>query len=268
MCDSSSKDLLDEFHQKRKAVRLAPIVGVVGGGTLIALLVADVPSWIPGVALVVALVGVATAHLRDQLTKTVVLFYELEPDSERDYQGLHDAFAALRAAMSAWHVEAEGDVKDRKRSAGATSVVRKKSISLSKTSPPFVKTNIEVPSLPAGRQIIYFFPDRLLVFEPKGVGAISYSDLQLERAATRFIEDGSVPPDATVVDRTWRYVNKKGGPDRRFKDNKELPIALYEDLHLRSRSGLNELFQFSKADIGAGFEAALQNLAKNVPRSR
>ena len=28
----------------------------------------------------------------------------------------------------------------------------------------------------------------------------------------RFIEDGGVPSDAGVVDKTWRYVNKKGEP--------------------------------------------------------
>ena len=27
---------------------------------------------------------------------------------------------------------------------------------------------------------------------------------------------------------TWKYVNKKGDPDKRFKDNRKIPIVLYE----------------------------------------
>ncbi|WP_462388382.1 hypothetical protein [Acidovorax sp. Q11] len=55
----------------------------------------------------------------------------------------------------------------------------------------------------------------------------------------RFIEDGSPPRDAQVIDRTWRYVNKKGGPDKRFKNNRELPVCLYDELQLSSSTGLN-----------------------------
>jgi hypothetical protein len=37
-------------------------------------------------------------------------------------------------------------------------------------------------------------------------------------ATTRFIEDGPVP------DTTWRFVNKNGTPDRRFDNNRRLPV--------------------------------------------
>ena len=197
----------------------------------------------------------------------MALFYDLETDSQHDYQALHDAFDVLRSSRRSWHIEAQGDAADRKRHAGATSLVRRKEVSLVKSSPPFVKTNIEVPAIPCGRQVIYFFPDRLLVFQKDGVGAVAYSDLEVERRTERFIEESVLSPDATVVDRTWKYVNKKGGPDRRFKGNMELPIALYEDLQFRSRSGLNELLQFSKAGVANPLETALRNLAKNVPQT-
>lgn len=213
---------------------------------------------------VVTAVAYAGCRRYDEMTKTTVLLYDLEPGPEKDYQVLHDAFDALRSSACAWHVEAEGDVADRKRSAGATSVVRKSSITLSKGDPPFVRTNIDIPRVPVGRQTLYFLPDRILVFEQNGVGAVRYRDLHVERRATRFIEDGAVPKDATIVGRTWQYVNKKGGPDRRFKDNRELPIALYEELHLTSDGGLNELLQLSKKDIAAELEAALRNLASSA----
>jgi hypothetical protein len=57
-------------------------------------------------------------------------------------------------------------------------------------------------------------------------------------------------------------VNKTGGPDRRFRDNRELPVVLYEELNLRSTSGLNERLQFSIAGASSGFIVAVQALAR------
>jgi hypothetical protein len=72
-----------------------------------------------------------------------------------------------------------------------------------------------------------------------------------------------VPKDATVTGSTWRYVNKKGGPDRRFKNNPEIPICAYEKLHVSSPTGLNEMIQVSRQGASVGMReavSALQNL--------
>lgn len=108
---------------------------------------------------------------------------------------------------------------------------------------------------------LYFLPDRLLVYDPGGVGAVSYRTLEMVASRTRFIETGPVPADATIIDRTWQYMNKRGGPDRRFSNNRQIPICLYDELSLRTPTGLNELFQISRAGVGDGFVAAVQHLA-------
>jgi hypothetical protein len=51
-----------------------------------------------------------------------------------------------------------------------------------------------------------------------------------------------------VIGQTWRYVNKKGGPDRRFSHNPEIPIMRYGQMSLQSSSGLNELFEASRVE--------------------
>lgn len=106
-----------------------------------------------------------------------------------------------------------------------------------------------------------FFPDRLFIFETNGVGAVSYSKLTIRSADTPFIEEQGVPRDAKVVDRTWQYVNKSGGPGRRFKDNKELPVALCEEMSLESDSGLNEVIQISQLGVAARIVGALNGLS-------
>ena len=264
MVDSSSADLVAEMNNKRKKVKIWPFIATFGG---ILTFVAFKNSETPILALVIAAVTIALtifASLKDSLRKTTVLFFELEPEIETLYQKLHDSFGQLSSSSSKWHVEAEGAVKDRKRNAGATSVIERTLISLGLGNPPYVKTNVSVPSIPVGKQTLYFFPDKVLIFEPNGVGAVSYPNLRISVESTRFIEDGSVPRDAKVVDRTWKYVNKRGGPDKRFKDNRELPIALYEDLNFTSDTGLNERIEISRVGFGEDFSSAISTLAKRI----
>jgi hypothetical protein len=259
--DSSSAELVNEMNHKSKLVRYWPFVFILG--ILLSYIVAKIgaPVWIVPIVLIVTVILTVITNVNDRLKKTTVMFYQLDSDVEALYQKLHDSFQGLMSCASCWHISAEGDVKDRKRHAGASSLVRRSAIRINKGNPPFVKSNILALSVPVGKQNLYFFPDKILVFEPKAVGAVSYKQLQLLVSETRFIEEGSVPPDATIVDRTWKYVNKKGGPDKRFKDNRELPIVLYEEINFISPSGLKERIQASRAGIGQSISESLNKLS-------
>jgi hypothetical protein len=260
MVDASSAALLRELNEKRKRARLLPVAIILSIVTLLVLLGAGAPP--PLVALFAALVIAICwwVSMKDALRKTTVILYELEPDVERAYEGLHDAFQQVRSCARTWHIEAKGEVRDRKYHAGAGAVVKRKQTPLAKGAPPFVKTNIEVPLAPVGRQTLAFMPDRLLVFDTNAVGAVSYLALTLDVAESQFVEDEAVPRDAAVIGNTWCYVNKKGGPDRRFKDNPEIPICAYEQLHFSSETGLNEVIQLSKRGPGDLLRTALSSM--------
>ena len=264
MVDSSSAELINELNKKRKMIRLWPIAGIISTIIVFILLNSESPVWATTTAFVLGISGTVAAFIYDRLRKTTVIFFNLEPEIEKLYQSLHDAFDKLAACASKWHIEAQGDVKDRKRNAGATNMVKRSNISFSKESPPYVKTNIVTPCIPVGRQRLYFFPDKVLVFASNGVGAVSYSSLEVDIGPIKYIENGSVPRDAQVVDRTWKYVNKGGGPDRRFKDNKELPIVLYEEINFKSATGLNERIQVSQVGQSSILVKAIQQLDKDI----
>jgi hypothetical protein len=85
------------------------------------------------------------------------------------------------------------------------------------------------------------------------LGFLEIRDLEISHDAVRFVEQESVPPDSRVAGKTWRYLNKNGTPDRRFKDNCEIPIVEYHEFYLRSKSGLNEGFLISNADACSAF---------------
>lgn len=63
------------------------------------------------------------------------------------------------------------------------------------------------------------------------------------------------------VGKTWQYVNKNGGPDRRFANNPVLPIMMYGNLELTSASGLQWKVQSSRPEAGA----AVADILSRVP---
>lgn len=259
--DSSSADLVAEMNAKRKMILIWPFVFGVGLIATLILLESSAPQWAAPAAAILTVALTLVASFKDRLRKTTVLLYELDTDVEKHYEALHNAFRALAHAGGRWHISARGDVSDWKRNAGAAYLLKRSSIAITTDNPPFVKSNITAPAVPVGRHTLYFFPDKLLIFEPNGVGAVSYENLRVCASSTRFIESGSVPRDAQIVDRTWKYVNKNGGPDRRFNDNREIPIALYEEIAFTSTTGLNERIQVSKTGLGGGLDATIKRLA-------
>ncbi|RUV82596.1 MAG: hypothetical protein E5Y35_06670 [Mesorhizobium sp.] len=107
-----------------------------------------------------------------------------------------------------------------------------------------------------------FIGIRILVKDGNRYGAVPYGDLRTQFAPSNFIETGNVPSDAEVVGHTWAHPNKSGGPDRRFKNNRQIPICRYEALRLSSASGLNELVEFSKTNVSQPFCQAITALAQ------
>ena len=57
---------------------------------------------------------------------------------------------------------------------------------------------------------------------------------------------------------TWQYVNKNGGPDRRFNNNRQLPIMLYGEVELTTPTGLRWMLQLSRPDVASVMAAALR----------
>ena len=265
--DSSSRELLDELNGKRKKFRVWPLIAALLLGMLFYGYSEKWPEWSLYTALLGGLVFTIIAYNYDQLRKTTVLFYDFDKDMESSYQKLHESASKLASCSKIWHIEASGSVYDPKYHAGASNLIRRKVTSISKAKPPFLKTNIETIAIIVGRQILHFFPDRVLVYDHDGVGAVSYNQLFINVGNSQFIESDPVPHDAMIVGKTWRYVNKTGGPDRRFKDNKEIPVCLYQNLSFTSHTGLNELLQLSKIGYGEEFSHAIDILNKKIINS-
>ncbi|WP_426510922.1 3'-5' exonuclease [Dactylosporangium sp. McL0621] len=120
-------------------------------------------------------------------------------------------------------------------------------------------TNIDVPTLACGQDALLFLPDRVLVRSGRRWTDVAYGELQVAASVTSFIESGAVPRDGRRIGSTWQYVNAKGGPDRRFKSNRQLPIMQYGELELRSPGGLWWIVDCSRADAAEWTATALRH---------
>ena len=259
--DSSSEQLLSEIREKRRKMSLTPVAVVAGLALLLFVLTTAHSLSTLSFAAVLAVAAIIAARYRDRIRKTVVILYDFDPSVEEAFNRFTEWAQAVASSRRAWHIAASGQLYDRKYHAGASELVRRNPTTLRSSAPPFIETNVSVLSLSAGRQTLYFLPDRLLVYDETAVGAVTYRTLDISVTSQQFIEDGGAPSDATVVGHTWRYVNKSGGPDRRFNNNPQLPVCLYDRMSLRTSSGLNETFHVSKSGVCPGFASAVRYLA-------
>ncbi|BET67174.1 DUF4236 domain-containing protein [Opitutales bacterium ASA1] len=266
--DASSREIVNEITEKRAMTKFAPLVGITGLIVSLVPLASDGRQWLALVLGCITLACVAWAAHADKRRTTTVVFYDLDEEAEARYKALHSAFELLGAVGRLWHIPSRGRVHDAKYHSGASSLVNRTCISVGFTNPPGVVTNIPTPSLQVGSQTMYFFPERVLIYDSRGVGGLGYESIKIEIGTTRFIETEPVPRDSQIVDRTWRYVNKRGGPDKRFKDNTQIPIVLYEEVRFSSATGVNEVLQVSRvgafAPVTAAIQATREFIAKNA----
>ncbi len=244
---TGADDLVSQLNEagRRIPLALAALLGVVvlaiavqGVGTIV-LLVLGIPL-------------VAWLHQRDGARRSVVAFYDVEDEHARWFTELVEVFEELGKMSSAWRVNASGRVQSTyqyKVNSGASEIVKRVDAGRSLKGPKRLATNIAVPSIESGRQGLHFLPDRLLVRDGKQFSDIDYGTLASRSSPERFIESKRKPRDSQQVDTTWQYVNVKGGPDRRFKNNPQFPVMLYGEVDLSAPNGLHWLLQFSQVPL-------------------
>ncbi|WP_246667407.1 hypothetical protein [Bradyrhizobium macuxiense] len=211
----------------------------------------------------VIILGAIAVH--GLLSNTISLDYDLSGDAAERFEALGQAFGALSACSRIWRIPLERHEADWKRNAGTSKAVQRTLISLGRANPSLVKCNVEFLQLPLGNKTLYFTPDAILVVAGVRVAAFRYNDVELVSRAVRFVEDDAAPSDALVVAETWRFVNRNGGPDRRFNNNRKLPVCLFGEFDLKSASGLNERILCSRADVSEGFASAIVAMRADNP---
>ena len=266
MTDERFAVLLEELNGKQAALSLAAVLGWSGAAVgAVATLAVGIGGFV--VLLILVTAGVTLGGWLDASRRSAVVLYDLEADALAAYVKLTEAFDDMATCVGKWHVDAGGEVRDLhtwKRNAGAAHLLDRRPTSFSYSLPRVLKANVTPPAIQVGKETLYFLPDVVLVVESTKVGAVAYDKLSIQVQDSSFIEDGTVPADAQVTGYQWKHPNKKGGPDRRFRDNRQIPVCLYESVHLTSVNGLNELLQLSKTGTTQPLASAVKSLAQTM----
>ncbi|MFI5163005.1 MAG: hypothetical protein ACHQHN_17120 [Sphingobacteriales bacterium] len=206
----------------------------------------------------------------DQRRFEVELHYEMDEQFKQVYQQFADDFATFARSSKIWQYLNTQQTSDFKRNGGAGNLIRRvalQGISANQVPLRHFITNISIPYLKLSNLEFYFLPERLLVKQGGTFAAVFYKNLTISSSVTRFIEEEAVAGDAIVVGNTWKYVNKSGGPDRRFNDNRQVPICAYSEYTLTSDTGIYEVITTSKQgamDAFAGFLAQIGGLQSKM----
>lgn len=253
-------DLVEQLNQASSRHRWWPwlaVVAILSMGLSPYLLLLTVPA-------------VVWLALWERPRRTVLAFYEVSGPTGDWFDRLTTGFPALSALAGAWRIQASGAVTGTyqyKVNSGASSLVQRAAVAFTLRPPRTLTTNISVPSIVSGKDALLFLPDRVLLRSGRRWSDVPYAALTVTSTPTLFIESGRVPRDAHQVDTTWQYVNVKGGPDRRFKNNPRLPVLRYGRLEFSSPAGLRWIIDCSRADTAAWAATNLSGPPAQ-PRSR
>ncbi|AZI26671.1 DUF4236 domain-containing protein [Pedobacter sp. G11] len=201
----------------------------------------------------------------DRKRLSMELYYEMDNEMAKVYDSFSTQFAAFNASKRKWQYLHAQRNHDWKRNAGAGKLINRVGIDgvdMHQVPVKFFKTNVQIPHIKLRNTDLFFLPERLLVRRANKFAAVFYKNLVIDHSTTRFIEDEAVASDARIVDYTWKYVNKSGGPDRRFSNNHQIPICLYSEYTLRSVTGVNEVICTSKIGAFDGFGSYLKQIGR------
>ncbi len=216
--DKSAAEIIDQINKRVKS----PYYSLYLGISAILFLFIYYPLSI------VLAVATYIVYKADVKRKTTPLSYEFSDEySEKKFHDGIASFANLAVTKSSWRLKSKVAVGDWKRNAGSNSALIRHRSKIGKQNPNLLKTNVEVWGVEAGSIKLYLLPDRFFVFQDGVYSAISYSEIQASLQDLEYVEQESLPSDATVIGKTWKYVRRDGGADRRFNNNRQLPIVRY-----------------------------------------
>jgi hypothetical protein len=207
------------------------------------------------------------ATLDANLAESVVsVDFDMDTEVGPPLRAMHEAFEEMRACSAVWSVDSTQRIDRVKARTFAGTMVQRHAAHLARGAHPLVGTS-EQPltvAFQGGRSVAHFYPGFILVAarDDSDFALIDLRELEIQYTNSHFTESEMLPSDASVIGKTWAKANKDGSRDRRFAHNRELPIALYGDVHLAGPGGLRETLTVSRPEPGMAFCAAVQHLKR------
>lgn len=194
---------------------------------------------------------------------------ELPDGVAKAFHLMSDEFIVLTKCDCIWDTVGQRNTNRVAERTTATRVVERKPVGFQLGHCELIESEWKVPHLEnANGGDIYFYPAFALYFvSSDNFALLEYKDIELEFSFSRFIEEETLPKDATIVGQTWAKANKDGSPDQRFKGNYQIPIAQYGKMSITSATGMNEEYMVSNAERAQAFSSAWKVFSELVGRN-
>lgn len=199
----------------------------------------------------------------------IAVSFEAGDEAQRTYASVVRAFDVLRLSDKKWDVTADRSTNKFVERTLANRTVNRQPVTFEFSSTDLIQF--------AGRAMrfenvngddILIYPGVAVIPRADGVFAlIDIRELHVSVDDVAFHEVAVVPRDAKIVGTTWAKTNKDGSPDRRFKDNYEIPICHYGQIAFRSQTGVTEEFMVSNANAALAFVEAVNAYKKALAES-
>ncbi len=194
---------------------------------------------------------------------SIDLTYEFDEFSLNKYDGLNRFLNEISKNNRIWQINSSVKVYNTKYNSGAGNNITRNLATINNKMPWYIKKNIEVFSLNLNNEKIFFTPDRMIIFRGlTEVGGRSYRDMVAGFSYTNFVETEGVPRDANIIRYTWRYVNKSGGPDKRFSNNRQIPVCNYGEITLQTKDGINIVLNCSNSQLMISIQESFKEFQK------
>lgn len=180
--------------------------------------------------------------------------YNFEDDTFETFNKRNSSWLLLNKSNMKWQILSQTFNKNLKVNAGAERIIKREKLLINSKMPWFLKSNIIPVVLKIKNEKVLLLPDKVLILRKNKIGVMKYDNLDINIDYINFIEDGVVPKDAKIVDYTWKFLNKNGSPDKRYKNNKKLPVCKYGKIAITSPEGINLEFQISNIDTLTEFK--------------
>lgn len=191
----------------------------------------------------------------DQLTEmeeqlrltTIATEIDISPEQAEPFYRMRDDFSSLGECKAIWDTLSRVAVNQFRERSISTERVEREKVTFLLDDCDLLQWQQKVPRLQnrTGGDL-YLYPGFVIYRAAKqAFSIIDLREVRLTFTRIQFTELEPIPSDSQIVGNTWAKANKDGGPDRRFANNRQIPIALYGALAFKTDTGLNEEFQFS-----------------------
>lgn len=207
--------------------------------------------------------------LENQLAECFVnIDIKTDESIEESFKQLHSSYKGLITCAKMWDITSTvNNNQTQTRSIASQGVVRKL-VNFGFGNLDIIKSKYDALHFEnANGGDLYVYPAFIAIVDNnRKFGLVDIREVEFNFVSQKFLEQEGIPADSKVVENTWAKVNKNGTPDKRFKNNYQIPVCLYGSIEIKSTSGLNEAYSFSNHDNAEQFAIAFKSYQKAITK--